>query len=143
MNRPDKLNALTPGVLRRALADDDVDALCTVPGIGKRTAQRLLLDLKAKLAVPDLDLVDARSTDPSAARSTRADLRDALEGLGYSPDEIRRVVHDVEPDAAPREQIARATCRESRQEHERQQGVVFRARHELALHRAERQRGVS
>ena len=104
------LGALTPGVLRRALADDDVDALCTVPGIGKRTAQRLLLDLKAKLAVPDLDLVDARSTDPSAARSTRADLRDALEGLGYSPDEIRRVVHDVEPDA-PLEAAVRTALR--------------------------------
>ena len=44
---PDSVH--TPGALRRALLDDDVDALTLVPGVGKRTAQRMLVDLKARL----------------------------------------------------------------------------------------------
>ena len=49
----------TPNTLRRGLADDDLDALMLVPGVGKRTAQRLLIELKARLELPDLDLAEA------------------------------------------------------------------------------------
>ncbi len=42
--------------LRRAVAADDADALCLVPGVGKKTAARLLIELKSRLEVPDLDL---------------------------------------------------------------------------------------
>ena len=42
-----------PTALRRALLDDDLAALTLVPGVGKRTAQRLLVELKARLEVPD------------------------------------------------------------------------------------------
>ncbi|HKA94328.1 MAG TPA: Holliday junction branch migration protein RuvA, partial [Acidimicrobiia bacterium] len=49
------LSVHSPGVLRRALVDDDLDALTLVPGVGKRTAQRLLVELKARLEVPDLE----------------------------------------------------------------------------------------
>ena len=40
------------------LAEGDLDALCLVPGVGKRTAQKLMIELKKRLGVPDLDLVD-------------------------------------------------------------------------------------
>ena len=50
------LSVHSPAALRRGLADDDLDALMLVPGVGKRTAQRLLVELKARLEVPDLDL---------------------------------------------------------------------------------------
>ena len=56
-----------------------------MPGVGKRTAQRLLVDLKARLEVPDVDLADAVGGLHRAAR----EVRDALVGLGYSPDEVR------------------------------------------------------
>src|SRR5882757_534310 len=76
------LSVHTPNMLRRSLADDDLDALMLVPGVGKRTAQRLLIELKARLEVPDLDL-----TPGSAGTHTpRGEVRDALVGLGYSPD---------------------------------------------------------
>ncbi len=52
------LSVHTPNALRRGLADDDLDMLILVPGVGKRTAQRLLVELKARLEVPDLDLAD-------------------------------------------------------------------------------------
>ncbi len=41
-----------PSALRRVLADDDVAALCLVPGVGKKTAARLLVELKSRLDMP-------------------------------------------------------------------------------------------
>src|SRR5207249_5245235 len=47
------LSALSPDALYRALATDDAEALTAVPGVGKKTAARLLLELKARLDLPD------------------------------------------------------------------------------------------
>ena len=89
------LSAHTPTSLRRALAEDDVDALTTVPGVGKKTAARLLLELKERLDVPELEIVlDGNGN----GHSGRADLRAALTGLGYGPDEVRDVLRELPPD---------------------------------------------
>ena len=53
------LSVHSPGMLRRALVEDDLDALTLVPGVGKRTAQRLMIELKARLEVPALEHADA------------------------------------------------------------------------------------
>jgi Holliday junction DNA helicase RuvA len=82
------LSVHTPNTLRRCLADDDLDALLLVPGVGKRTAQRLLIELKARLELPDLDLTAA----VGGVSTPRSEVRDALVGLGYSPDEVRGVL---------------------------------------------------
>jgi holliday junction DNA helicase RuvA len=83
------LSVHSPGSMRRALLDDDLDALTLVPGVGKRTAQRLLVELKARLDVPELEAIDdATGTTPTA----RAEVRAALAGLGYGPDEVRDVL---------------------------------------------------
>ena len=79
------LSVHTPSALRKCLADDDLDGLVMVPGVGKRTAQRLLIELKSRLDVPDLDL----STPGSNGVSARGEVRDALTGLGYSGEEVR------------------------------------------------------
>jgi Holliday junction DNA helicase RuvA len=86
------LSVLGPDDLRRVLVDDDADALCAIPGVGKKTAQRLLLELKSRLAVPDLEVVR-----DGGVRSARAEVRDALAGLGYGPDEIRSLLAEVDP----------------------------------------------
>jgi len=83
------LSVHTPSALRRALLDDDAGALTLVPGVGKKTAARLLLDLKSRLEVPDLELVS------SNGGSVRADLGAALAGLGYQPDEVRDVLREL------------------------------------------------
>ncbi len=65
-----------------------------VPGVGKRTAQRLLIELKARLDVPDLDL-----TAPGAAPSSaRVEVREALAGLGYNAEEVRDVLTQLPED---------------------------------------------
>jgi Holliday junction DNA helicase RuvA len=88
------LSVHTPVTLRRGLADDDLDALMLVPGVGKRTAQRLLVDLKVRLEVPDFDLVEATG----GASTPRGEVRDALVGLGYSTEEVRTVLGQVGED---------------------------------------------
>lgn len=95
------LSVHSPVALARILAEDDLGALCLVPGVGKKTAARLLLDLKSRLSIPDLG--DSPSTaatgpGPSAITSVRADVRDALAGLGYTGAEIREVMADLPDD---------------------------------------------
>ena len=90
------LSVHPPSALRRAVAEDDVDALCLVSGVGKRTAQKLMIELKARLDLPDLDLRD----DSSGAPPARAEVRAALTELGYAPDEVRSVLADLPTDGA-------------------------------------------
>ncbi len=86
-----------PAQLARILADDDLDALCEVPGVGLKTAQRLLVDLQSSLVLPVLDTVDgeAQSVAGSAGLlppTAVADVRSALAELGYSSDEIKTAI---------------------------------------------------
>lgn len=90
------LSVHSPAALRRALLEDDLDALTMVPGVGKRTAARLQVDLKARLDVPIIDLVEAEGSSTNA----RAEVREALTGLGYAPDEVRAVIGQLPDDGA-------------------------------------------
>ena len=77
-----------PTALRQVLADDDVAALCLVPGVGKKTAARLLVELKsparpARLGDGVAGARPAATAPPARPRPARADVRDALAGLGY------------------------------------------------------------
>lgn len=75
------LSVFPPEELRRAVASSDRDALCLVPGIGAKTATRLLLELRDRLGAPG-DLApdgDGQFTE----------VRSALAGLGYGPLEVR------------------------------------------------------
>jgi Holliday junction DNA helicase RuvA len=90
------LSALTPAALQRALLADDAEALTAVPGVGKKTAARLLVELKARL---DLDL-DGDLVPVGGNGSVRAEVRAALAGLGYGVDEVREAVRDLPDDGA-------------------------------------------
>lgn len=79
-----------PNVLRRVIAEEDLDGLCSVPGVGKRTAQKLMIELTARLDLPEVDLRDQAGTP-----LVRGEVRAALTELGYGPDEIRSVLADV------------------------------------------------
>jgi Holliday junction DNA helicase RuvA len=95
------LSVHSPVALARILAEDDLGALCLVPGVGKKTAQRLLLDLKSRLSIPDLGdspaLTGGVPSSPGRG-GARADVREALTGLGYTDAEVREVMADLPDD---------------------------------------------
>jgi Holliday junction DNA helicase RuvA len=99
------LSVHDPNALRRCLADDDLDALVLVPGVGKRTAQRLLVELKSRLDVPDLDLT---AIPGAPSTNARAEVRDALVNLGYSPEEVRDAVALLGDDKTVEEMLREA-----------------------------------
>lgn len=88
-----------PVALARILAEDDLVALCEVPGVGKKTAQRLLVELKSRVTLPVIELVDAGGTAAGAVGvegdGALADVRAALANLGYGGDEVRRATAEL------------------------------------------------
>jgi Holliday junction DNA helicase RuvA len=105
------LSALSPATLSTAILEDDLATLCLVPGIGRKTAARLLIDLKSRLDLPDLHAGDVTS---GPAHSPRAEVRAALTELGYGPDEIRLALERL-PDTdngASVEALLRSALRE-------------------------------
>jgi len=87
-----------PAELRRALAEGDLDALTLVPGVGRKTAARLLIELKSRLDVGDLAPETVAALVGADGRTPRSDLREALAGLGYEADEIGAVLHELPAD---------------------------------------------
>ncbi|MEA2003019.1 MAG: Holliday junction branch migration protein RuvA [Actinomycetota bacterium] len=93
------LATISPDGLRNVVVTEDVAALTAVPGIGQRSAQKLLLELRPKLDLPDT---------PLQAGSALSEVREALEGLGYQTAEIRDVLRDLPADGALEESLRSA-----------------------------------
>jgi len=81
--------------LARILEAEDVDALCEVPGVGKKTAQRLIVELKSSLVLPVIDGVTTIDLTNSGAKDPLTDVREALTSLGYSSQEIRTALAGI------------------------------------------------
>jgi Holliday junction DNA helicase RuvA len=103
---------LSPAALSTAVLEDDVETLCSVPGVGRKTAARLLIELKSRLSLPDLS-VDLAGASPNgdgdltrrAALTSRAEARAALSELGYAPDEIRGALEGLRDDVGVEEML--------------------------------------
>lgn len=89
------LSVLDPGELRRALASGDTAALARTPGIGKKSAERLVLELKDKAGALASALPGAAPTAPAFDR-----LVDALVGLGFGARQAADAVATVTADSA-------------------------------------------
>ncbi len=87
----------TPEELRRAVATENLAALVQVPGIGRKGAQRMVLDLTDRLGPPTGDGA-ARTAGPVSA-PWRDQLAEALLGLGWSSRQVEDAVAAVTPDA--------------------------------------------
>jgi holliday junction DNA helicase RuvA len=96
------LSVFTPAELRRVLLEGDAEALTAVPGVGKGTAARLLPELRGRLDVRELEL--ATGERPGA----RTEVRAALVGLGYGPDEVREVIGRLTGDGGVEELLREA-----------------------------------
>jgi Holliday junction DNA helicase RuvA len=99
------LSALKPDALRTAVARDDIVLLSSVPGVGKKTAQRMLIDLKDKLGTPELGAGGGGGSSHAAIEA-----RDALLSMGFSPAEVAVAIRDVDPGVSV-EQLLRAALK--------------------------------
>lgn len=89
------LSTLTPDQARRAIALEDAHALTRVPGIGKKTAQRIVLELKEKVgALPSGSIapIEVGGLSPAAPGDRTAETIEALQALGYSRSEAAEAV---------------------------------------------------
>jgi holliday junction DNA helicase RuvA len=103
---------LSPASLSTAVLEDDVETLCTVPGVGRKTAARLLIELKSRLDLPDLSFEPVGAAALAHAdggarvtRTARAEARAALGELGYAPDEIRGALDGLRDDVGVEEML--------------------------------------
>ncbi len=81
-----------PEALRRAVATEDLATLTAVPGIGRKGAQRIVLELKDRLGPPAMSPATPKTSAPAAWRDQ---VRDALVGLGWSVREADGAVDAV------------------------------------------------
>lgn len=101
------LSGLSPDTLKGAIAREDVTLLSSVPGVGKKTAQRMIIDLKDKLDLPDLGAGAAGGAGSGAA----AEARDALLSMGFSAAEAALALRDVPAGAGAEDAIKHALKR--------------------------------
>jgi Holliday junction DNA helicase RuvA len=97
------VSGYSPGELRRAIVREDGDLFQTIPGIGKKTAQRVVLELKEKMApLAAVEAPHLRAGDGHIVA------RDALVELGYSVSEAEQRLADTDPDLPPAERVRQA-----------------------------------
>jgi len=87
------LSTLTPDALRLAVSNKEPGMVARVPGIGKRTAEKIVLELQGKLSTVSDDLVGLAS-----AIDADSEVIDALTGLGYSVVQSQRAVQQIPAD---------------------------------------------
>lgn len=98
------LNAISPDELRFAILAGDSKAIAKAPGIGAKTAGRIILDLKDKLSLEEAFEAklshNSESLAGGADNNAKAEAIEALTALGYSPSESLKAVNSVEIDSS-------------------------------------------
>jgi holliday junction DNA helicase RuvA len=96
------LAVLSPDELRRAVAAEDLAALTAVPGIGRKGAQRIVLELAGRLGQPGDggQPVPAAAQDQGGARRWRDQVRSGLVNLGWQAREADQAIAQIEPELA-------------------------------------------
>jgi len=108
------LSTLSPSQVIIAIVADDAAALSKAPGVGKKTAQRVLLELRDKIKTAESwdDNQDTQTfTGLGATRSEKQDAMDALLALGYGRAEAMQAVLEVAEDGMTADQIIRLSLK--------------------------------
>lgn len=84
------LGSIGPGNFYQVIAAQDIKSLTKLPGIGKKTAERLVFELKDKIGQPVVMLESNNSAD-----NMMGDILEALETLGYSRSEVMTILMDL------------------------------------------------
>ncbi len=99
-----------PDVLRQAIGDGDLDTITMIPGVGKKVAQRLVLELKDKVGAA-ADTIEVGTSGAGLASTPLGEARAALVALGYSAGEIQTALGAIEHDSEDVGELVRRCLR--------------------------------
>ncbi len=107
------LSTMTSAEFSQVIQEQNVTAICKVPGIGKKTAQRLIIEMKDKVDVDAITAADPQSAPQASQFGKNAEAESALQALGFKPQEAGTMVKKVAKDDMSVEDIIR-TCLQMR-----------------------------
>jgi Holliday junction DNA helicase RuvA len=99
------LSGIDVDTFMRCVEAQDVDALTRIPGVGRKTAERLLIEMRDRIRA--LGQLPANAPVPGSVAGARAEAYAALVALGYRPVEVNRLLQGVEQDGAGTEELIR------------------------------------
>jgi len=104
------LSGISVDGFRQCVLTEDKAALTRLPGIGRKTAERLILDMRDRIDGAAL-AAGGRAVAPGEPASARADAFNALVSLGYKPGEVQKMLDKVDTDGVDTEDILRSVLR--------------------------------
>ena len=109
------LSVMDADAIRLAVLSQDAKAIAKAPGIGSKTAQRVILDLKDKISMEDTLISQQANAQKAAASSgfgqVHTEAVEALTALGYSPSDALRAVKAVEQEDMNVEDLLKAALK--------------------------------
>lgn len=111
------LSSMTPAEFVKAVRDEETSAIVRVPGIGKKTAERLVIDIKDKVSSwgisPENTVIETIPAEPNVGMGLSADIEEqavsAIVTLGYKPQQASLLVHKNYKEGMSVEDIIKAT----------------------------------
>lgn len=111
------LSTLTVDAFSRYVHDDDITALTKIPGVGKKTAERLIIDMRDRLPAPtgeSLDPQQASLITSSDSKSQREQAAiDALIALGYKQNQADKMIKGLDTETLSTEELIRHALKSS------------------------------
>jgi len=105
------LSAMTANDFRRCVEYEDTTTLSKIPGVGKKTAERLIIEMRDRIdkVLP----VAAGATPLGAEANARSEALDALVSLGYKPNEVNKLIGKLDTDDMSAEDIIRRALKQA------------------------------
>ncbi len=102
------LSGMNAGEFSLCIQNEDITALVRIPGVGKKTAQRLIIEMKDKLVITGSAQTSSTTAPAAVQESPASEAVSALVALGYRPVEANRLVKSVEAEGLGSEELIRA-----------------------------------
>jgi len=105
------LSAMTANDFRRCVEYEDTTTLSKIPGVGKKTAERLIIEMRDRIDKVLPAAPGAKTVSPEA--NARAEALEALVSLGYKPNEVSKLIGQLDTDTLSAEDIIRQALKQA------------------------------
>ena len=105
------LSAMSVTDFNRCIEYEDTAALSKIPGIGKKTAERLIIEMRDRID----KIIGSNAAKVTVAQGPKSEAVDALVALGYKPAEVSRLIAKLDVDGQSTENIIRLALRQAAQ----------------------------